>query len=308
MAKGGVSDSVTVTQSITEWIFFPLPFLLFLQPVFLMSQLTVFPSLDVAITSLSLLTATIPPPSAMVDTTWEILLADPMILIPISCTLIVAAGILLIVLFLAHRNCTSEILFTHTNGANGGCSNRSPSHHTSVGTFSQQALHLLSQHQTGQLGFHETQCELLFFFTFSLSSSPPPPSLWLNSWDWNLTSWLPDWFSFYSCALSLSLSLFCFFFLSHSFTFSPSTLVFLLYCKVQIPFPNNTPPKLDEFHVCVCAVVSFNFISPFTSREKSQVILSVSCSVVFFPPSLNQALLFFSLPHQLILPSHRSNK
>lgn len=145
-----------------------LPFSLFFfflffypSPMSLMSQLTGFFLL------LFFPSATIPPPSAIVDTTWEILLADPMILIPISCTLIVAAGILLIVLFLAHRNCTSEMLFSHTNGPNGGCSNRSPSHHTSVGTFSQQALHLLSQHQPGQLGFHETQCELLFFLLFS---------------------------------------------------------------------------------------------------------------------------------------------
>ena len=217
-----------------------------------------------------------------------------MILIPISCTLIVAAGILLIVLFLAHRNCTSEILFTHTNGPNGGCSNRSPSHHTSVGTFSQQALHLLSQHQPGQLGFHETQCELLFFFTFFFLLLLP------SDWIRETETWLPDSLTdslftvlafFLSFTFTFSLSTFSFL----SFLLSPSTLVFLLYSKVQIPFPNNTPPKLDEFHVCmcvcvcVCAVVSFNFICP-SLVEKSHKLFCLS--VVFFPPSQASSLFF----------------
>lgn len=62
--------------------------------------------------------ATIPPPSAIIDTNWDILLSDPMVVVPVTCTLVAAAGILSLIIFLAHRNCTQEILSSNSSSPN----------------------------------------------------------------------------------------------------------------------------------------------------------------------------------------------
>jgi hypothetical protein len=74
------------------------------------------------------MTATIPPPSAIVDGNWESFLSDPVIIVPVTCTLILAVGIVSIVIFLAQRNCSPESM-------------------------------LQTSRSEQNLGFHESHCE-----------------------------------------------------------------------------------------------------------------------------------------------------
>ncbi|RWS31341.1 cell adhesion molecule-like protein [Leptotrombidium deliense] len=101
--------------------------------------------------------ATIPPPSAVVDTTWDLIISDPFVVIPVSCTILVAIIIIIVILFTSFRGFNSD--------ANANGDQMMPNENCKCVDACPQALQCISEMTDENEGTHK--CDILTLSSFS---------------------------------------------------------------------------------------------------------------------------------------------